>query len=83
MKAIFRLKNTNRLQKQPPEVFCKKGVLKKFTKFTGKHLSHKNYHIKTSENLKFQIHYQMLEWKTLYLQSLQTYDFKTIDFHKT
>ena len=51
MKAIFKLKNTNRLQKQPPEVFCKKGVPKKFTKFTGKHLSHKNYHIKTSENL--------------------------------
>ena len=25
-------------QKQPPEVFCKKGVLKNFTKFTGKHL---------------------------------------------
>ena len=26
------------LQKQPPEVFCKKGVLENFTKFTGKHL---------------------------------------------
>ena len=26
-------------QKQPPEVFCKKGVLKNFVKFTGKHLS--------------------------------------------
>ena len=25
-------------QKQPPEVFCKKSVLKDFTKFTGKHL---------------------------------------------
>ena len=25
-------------QKQPPEVFCKKGVLENFTKFTGKHL---------------------------------------------
>ena len=25
-------------QKQPPEVFCKKGVLKNFTKVTGKHL---------------------------------------------
>ena len=25
-------------QKQPPEVFCKKGVLKNFTKLTGKHL---------------------------------------------
>ena len=25
-------------QKQPPEVFCKKGVLEIFAKFTGKHL---------------------------------------------
>ena len=24
------------LQKQPPEVFCKKGVLRNFPKFTGK-----------------------------------------------
>ena len=26
------------LQNQPPEVFCKKGVLRIFSKFTGKHL---------------------------------------------
>ena len=26
------------IQKQPPEVFCKKGVLRNFAKFTGKHL---------------------------------------------
>ena len=26
------------IQKQPPDVFCKKGVLKNFAKFTGKHL---------------------------------------------
>ena len=26
------------LHKQPPEVFCKKAVLRNFTKFTGKHL---------------------------------------------
>ena len=25
-------------QKRPPDVFCKKGVLRNFTKFTGKHL---------------------------------------------
>ena len=25
-------------KKQSPEVFCKKGVLRNFTKFTGKHL---------------------------------------------
>ena len=27
----------NSLQKQPPEVFCKKGVLRNFVKFTRKH----------------------------------------------
>ena len=26
------------IQKQPPEVFCKKRVLRNFAKFTGKHL---------------------------------------------
>ena len=26
------------MQKQPPEVFYEKGVLKNFAKFTGKHL---------------------------------------------
>ena len=26
------------LQKQPPEVFCEKGVLRNFAKFTGKRL---------------------------------------------
>ena len=25
-------------QKQPPEVFCKKGVFENFAKFTGKHM---------------------------------------------
>ena len=25
------------LEKQPPEVFCRKGVLRNFAKFTGKH----------------------------------------------
>ena len=29
---------TNIIQKQPPQVFCKKGVLRNFAKFTGKHL---------------------------------------------
>ena len=28
----------NYSQKQPPEVFYKKGALKNFAKFTGKHL---------------------------------------------
>ena len=28
----------SQIQKQPPEIFYKKGALKNFTKFTGKHL---------------------------------------------
>ena len=28
-------------QKQPPEMFCKKAVLRDFAKFTGKHLYQK------------------------------------------
>ena len=31
-------KFADKTQKQPPEVFCKIGVLKNFAKFTGKHL---------------------------------------------
>ena len=33
----------SKIQKQPPEVFCKKGVLKNVTKFTGKHLCQSLY----------------------------------------
>ena len=29
---------TDQYQKQPSAVFCKKGVLRYFVKFTGKHL---------------------------------------------
>ena len=32
------LRSRGFVQKQPPEVFCKKGVLKNFANFTGKHL---------------------------------------------
>ena len=35
-KTYFSSKNN--IKKQPPEKFCEKGVLKNFTKFTGKHL---------------------------------------------
>ena len=36
---MFILRGSDKgIQKQPPEVFYKKGVLKNFTKFTGKHL---------------------------------------------
>ena len=34
-----------KIEKQLPEVFCKKGFLKNFTKFTGKHL-HKSHRFK-------------------------------------
>ena len=38
--AIFKKieKQPTEVQKHSPEVFCKKGVLKNFTNFTGKHL---------------------------------------------
>ena len=32
------LKINSYFQKQPPEVFCEKGVLRNFAKFTGKRL---------------------------------------------
>ena len=32
---IFLRKFRENVQKQPPEIFCKKGVLKNFAKFTG------------------------------------------------
>ena len=35
--------------KQPPEVFYKKGVLKNFTKFTGKHLFQSLFFNKVAE----------------------------------
>ena len=36
-------------QKQPPQVLCKKGVLRKFTKFTGKHLYQSLFFIKVAD----------------------------------
>ena len=42
----------HRNQKQPPEVFCKKkGVLRNFAKFTGKHLCQSLFFIKVAERL--------------------------------
>ena len=35
---IFYFHRTKTIQKQPPEVFCKKRCLKNFAKLTGKHL---------------------------------------------
>ena len=37
-KMIQPQKLLDKLQKQPPDVFCKKDVLRNFTKFTGKDL---------------------------------------------
>ena len=36
-KRIFPLGYCSYEKKQPPEVFCKKGVFKSFANFTGKH----------------------------------------------
>ena len=38
--VLPRFNNLLKVQKQPPEVFRRKGVLRNFTKFTGKHLCH-------------------------------------------
>ena len=38
IQSSFESKFGSSHRKQPPDVFCKKGVLKDFTKFTGKHL---------------------------------------------
>ena len=36
-------------QKQPPEVFCKKGILRNFAKFTGNHLCQSLYFNKIAD----------------------------------
>ena len=36
--SMFTHMQESLVQKQPPEVYSKKGTLKSFTKFTGKHL---------------------------------------------
>ena len=38
LRYCLRTKDNLELQKEPPEFFCKKDVLRNFTKFTGKHL---------------------------------------------
>ena len=40
------------VQKQPPDLFCKKNVLKKFTNFTGKHLCWSFFFIKACNFIK-------------------------------
>ena len=34
------------LQKQSPEVFCKKGAFRNFTTFTGKHLCQSHFYVR-------------------------------------
>ena len=45
------------IQKQPPEVFCKKGVLKNFTKFTGKRLCQGLFFNKVAEHRCFPVNF--------------------------
>ena len=40
------------LCKQQPEVFCKKGVLRNFAKFTGKHLRQSLFFNKVADLLR-------------------------------
>ena len=48
-RAVFHfLFRTLILQKQPPEVLCKKGVLKNFAEFSGKHLYRSLFFIKVT-----------------------------------
>ena len=42
-------------QKQPPELFCKKGVLKKFANFIGKHLRACNTFKKKLQHRRFPV----------------------------
>ena len=44
---------SDRVQKQPPEVFCKKGVLRNLAKFTGKHLCQSLFFNKVAGVAKF------------------------------
>ena len=46
---LYLLKTLENFQKQPPEVFYKKGVLKNFSKFTGKHLCQSLFFNKVSK----------------------------------
>ena len=51
------------IQKQPPEVFCKKGVLRNFAKFTGKHLCQSLFFNKVAGGAFFTEHV----WATAYV----------------
>ena len=61
-------------QKQPPEVFCKKGVLKNVANFTGKHLHWSLYIIKLQVILK-NICEWLLLWRTQLIPRIYNYLF--------
>ena len=44
------------VKKQPPEVFCEKGALRNFTKFTGKHLCQNLFFNKVAGHKFHKIH---------------------------
>ena len=49
--TMFSSTVVSKVQKQPPEVFCKNAVLRNFTIFTGKHLCSSLFLIKLHANL--------------------------------
>ena len=57
-------------QKQPPEVFCKKGGLRNFAKFTGKHLRQRLFFKKKKSlwHRRFPVNFAKF-LRTLFLQS--------------
>ena len=66
-------------QKQPPEVFFKrKGVLRIFSKFTGKHLCHRCFPVNNAKFLKIPFlpgstikkHFQVVKLKLIYVLNL-------------
>ena len=71
-KMNYKMTNTIN-QKPPPEVFCKKGVLRNFAEFTGKHLCQSLFFIKLPilRNLEEQLFLQNnLRWLLLINQNI-------------
>ena len=56
--CMFSLVNTVYCQKQPPYVFCKKNILKKFANFTGKHLQVCNFVKKRLQHRNFPVSFK-------------------------
>ena len=50
-KSFFYLFSMCLLQRQPPDMFCKKGVLNNFTLFTGKHVCWRLQHVCFTGNI--------------------------------